>query len=120
MPHRISVVIRCFNEERHIGRLLTGLLKQTLRPQQIILVDSGSTDATLAIASRFPVEIHAIEPEAFSFGRSLNIGCQAASGDLVAVVSAHVYPIYDTWLEELTAPFADSEVALTYGRQEGD
>ena len=117
---KVSVVIRCFNEEQHIGRLLTGLLKQTVQPQQIILVDSGSTDATLAIASRFPVEIHAIEPDAFSFGRSLNIGCRAATGDLVAIVSAHVYPVYDTWLEELTAPLADAEVALAYGRQEGD
>jgi glycosyltransferase involved in cell wall biosynthesis len=115
-----SVVIRCFNEEQHIGRLLTGLLKQAVRPHQIIVVDSGSTDATLAIASRFPVEIHSIEPDSFSFGRSLNMGCRAAGGDLIAVVSAHVYPVYDTWLEELTAPFADADVALTYGRQEGD
>jgi glycosyltransferase involved in cell wall biosynthesis len=118
--HKISVVVRCFNEEQHIGRLLTGVLKQTLRPHQIILVDSGSTDATLAIASRFPVEIHSIEPDAFSFGRSLNTGCRAANGELIVIVSAHVYPVYDTWLDELTAPFADAEVALAYGRQEGD
>ena len=115
-----TVVIRCFNEEQHIGRLLTGVLKQTRRPDQIVIVDSGSTDATLAIASRFPVEIQSIAPEAFSFGRSLNMGCRAAAGELIAIVSAHVYPLYDTWLEELTAPFADPMVALSYGRQEGD
>lgn len=119
-PPKTSVVIRCFNEEQHIGRLLTGLLKQKRGPDQIIVVDSGSTDATLAIASRFPVDIHSIEPEAFSFGRSLNTGCGAATGELIAIVSAHVYPVYDTWLEELTAPFSDPQVALTYGRQEGD
>lgn len=115
-----SIVVRCYNEERHIGRLLTGLLRQTVPAHQIIVVDSGSTDATLAIASRFPVEIHTIDPLLFSFGRSLNIGCRAATGDLVAIVSAHVYPIYDNWLHELIAPFADPQVALTYGRQEGD
>lgn len=115
-----SIVVRCYNEEQHIGRLLTGLLKQTVRPGQIVIVDSGSTDATVAIASRFPVEIHRIDPEEFSFGRSLNVGCRAATGDLIAIASAHVYPIYDNWLEELIAPFADAEVALTYGRQEGD
>ena len=117
---RISALIRCFNEEQHIGRLLTGLLKQTRQPDQIIVVDSGSTDATLAIAARFPVDIHSINPQAFSFGRSLNIGCRAATGDLIAIVSAHVYPLYDTWLEELTEPFADPRVALSYGRQQGD
>jgi glycosyltransferase involved in cell wall biosynthesis len=116
----VSVVIRCYNEEQHIGRLLAGLLRQTLRPDQIVLVDSGSTDATLAIAARFPVEVHTIEPEAFSFGRSLNIGCRAASGDIVAIASAHVYPIYENWLAELTEPFSDAVVALSYGRQVGD
>jgi glycosyltransferase involved in cell wall biosynthesis len=115
-----SIVIRCYNEEQHIGRLLTGLLRQSKKPDQIVVVDSGSTDATLSIASRFPVEIHTIEPEEFSFGRSLNIGCRAATGELIAIVSAHVFPLYDNWLAELTAPFAHDDMALTYGRQEGD
>jgi rhamnosyltransferase len=119
-PPTVSVVIRCFNEEAHIGRLLTGIVRQTRPADQIIVVDSGSTDATLSIASRFPVEVHSIDPSKFSFGRSLNIGCQAATGDVIVVASAHVYPLYDTWLEELTAPFADSGVALSYGRQEGN
>jgi glycosyltransferase involved in cell wall biosynthesis len=115
----VSVIIRCFNEEEHIGRLLSGLVRQTRPPDQIVIVDSGSTDATLAIASRFPVELHTIEPERFSFGRSLNIGCAAASGDVLALASAHVYPIYDTWLADLTSAFEDDRVALAYGRQVG-
>ena len=114
------MIVRCFNEERHIGRLLSGLVRQSRPPDQIVIVDSGSTDATLAIASRFPVEIHTIEPEQFSFGRSLNIGCRAATGDVLVFASAHVYPVYDTWIAELSGPFSDSQVALTYGRQEGD
>jgi rhamnosyltransferase len=116
----ISVIVRCFNEERHIGRLLTGLVRQSRPPDQIVIVDSGSTDATLAIASRFPAEIHTIEPEEFSFGRSLNVGCRAASGEILVFASAHVYPVYDTWIAELTAPFSDPQVALAYGRQEGN
>lgn len=116
----VSVVVRCFNEEHHIGRLLSGLMRQQRPPDQIVIVDSGSTDATLAIASRFPVDVHAIDPEQFSFGRSLNIGCQAATGDIIAIASAHVYPVYDSWLTQLTAPFADPRTALAYGRQLGN
>ena len=116
----ISVVIRCFNEEQHIGRLLTGISRQSLAPTQIVVVDSGSTDATLNIAARFTVDIVHVDPEVFSFGRSLNRGCAAATGDVVVIVSAHVYPIYDGWLAELTAPFMDPDVALSYGRQQGD
>ena len=91
---RVSVIIRCCNEEQHIGRLLSGILEQTLREVEIIVVDSGSTDATLAIASRYPVQIRHIAREAFSFGRSLNVGCAAARGEFLVMASAHVYPIY--------------------------
>jgi glycosyltransferase involved in cell wall biosynthesis len=115
----ISVVIRTFNEERMIGRLMSGLAAQTVRPDQVVIVDSGSTDQTLQIASRHTVEIHTITPAEFSFGRSLNRGIHAATGDIVVFASAHVYPVYDTWLEHLTRPLADPEVAMAYGRQVG-
>ncbi len=116
---RISIIIRCLNEEEHIGRLLTGILQQTVRDVQIILVDSGSTDATLPIASRYPVEIVSITPEEFSFGRSLNRGCAAATGDVLVIASAHVYPLRRDWLELLVAPLEDPRVALAYGKQRG-
>jgi glycosyltransferase involved in cell wall biosynthesis len=113
-------VVRCLNEEAHIGRLLTGVARQSVAPSQIVVVDSGSTDATLAIAERFPVEITTIEPDRFSFGRALNQGCAMARGDVIVIASAHVYPLYDSWIEELVRPFARPEVSLAYGRQVGD
>lgn len=115
-----SVVIRTYNEESHIGRLLTGLLEQTVVPDDIIIVDSGSTDATLSIVSRFPVSIIKIDKSEFSFGRSLNFGCKAAKNDLILIVSAHVYPIYKNWVELMLNKFEDFEVALVYGGQCGD
>lgn len=114
----VSLVVRCFNEEAHIGRLLTGVMRQTRVPEQIVLVDSGSSDATLAIASAFPVEIVHIAPEDFSFGRALNQGLAACTTDLAVFASAHVYPVYDTWIEQLVAPFATPEIAVSYGRQQ--
>jgi rhamnosyltransferase len=119
MP-KVSVVIRCLNEERHIGRLLAGLERQTNPPDEIVLVDSGSADATLDIARSRVTTIVEIAPEQFSFGRALNLGVEAATGDVCLFVSAHVYPLYDTYLEHLLAPFADESVALSYGRQVGD
>lgn len=115
-----SIVIRAYNEEKHIGRLLTGILQQTISNPQIILVDSGSSDATVAIASRYPVQICHIPPGEFTFGRSLNLGIAAAQGEFIVIVSAHVYPVYPDWLERLLAPFSSPEVGLTYGKQRGD
>lgn len=118
MDGRIALIIRCHNEEAHIGRLLTGALHQTRVPDEIILVDSGSTDATVSIASAFPTKIIAIPPEDFSFGRALNVGLAAATSEFAVFASAHVYPVYDSWIEQLVAPFREERIALTYGRQQ--
>jgi glycosyltransferase involved in cell wall biosynthesis len=115
-----SLVIRAYNEEDHIGRLLEGIRRQTVEDIEIILVDSGSIDATVAIAEKFGVRVVHIRPEEFTFGRSLNLGLQAASCDLVVIASAHVYPVYPDWLERLLEPFSDPQVALVYGKQRGD
>ena len=89
-----SIVIRAYNEEKHIARLLEGIRLQTLKDVEIILVDSGSTDSTVAIAESFGARIVRIASDEFTFGRSLNLGVQAATRDLVVIASAHVYPLY--------------------------
>jgi len=117
---KCSVVIRCFNEEKNIGKLLEGISHQTIRDVEIVLVDSGSTDETLTIASKYPVKIITIHPEDFSFGRALNRGCETASTDFIVFASAHIYPVYNDWLEKLLAFFEDDKVGLVYGKQRGD
>jgi len=117
---RCSLVIRAYNEEEHIGRLLEGIAHQTIKDVEIILVDSGSTDATASIAARYGARVVHIPPAEFTFGRSLNLGLAAATNILVVVASAHVHPVYPDWLECLLEPFADPAIALTYGRQRGD
>ena len=114
-----SIVIRAYNEEKHIGRLLEGLRQQTLKDVEIILVDSGSTDQTVSIAEAFGARIVHIPSAEFTFGRSLNFGLRKATRELIVIASAHVYPVYPDWLETLLRPFEDEKVALTYGKQRG-
>ena len=115
-----SIIIRCFNEEKHIGKLLYGITQQTLPDVEIILVDSGSTDRTLQIASQYPVRVVHIRPEEFTFGYSLNQGIAAARSEFIVMASAHVYPVYPDWLEQLLKPFENPHIALTYGKQRGN
>ncbi len=115
-----SIVIRAYNEDKHIAKLLVGLSQQTVQPHEIILVDSGSTDDTVAIAEQFGVKIVKINKREFTFGRALNRGCEAATGDILVFVSAHVYPRGTNWLQSLTGPFARESVVLTYGKQRGN
>jgi rhamnosyltransferase len=118
MP-QCSIVIRAYNEEKHIGRLLTGIMQQTLSDFEIVLVDSGSTDGTIAVASQYPIRLVSISPEEFTFGRALNRGIEAGQGEFIVITSAHCYPMYPDWLEQLLAPFRDPDVALSYGKQRG-
>ena len=98
---RVSAVIRAYNEAKHIGRLLDGLEQQTVRPDEIILVDSGSTDDTVTIAEAAGCIIVPIAKDEFSFGRALNRGCAVANGDVLLIASAHVYPVYNTYVEHM-------------------
>ena len=114
-----SIVIRAYNEEKHIGRLLEGIRHQTLQDVEVILVDSGSTDSTVVIAELYGARVVHIRPEEFTFGRSLNLGVRTATRELVVIASAHVYPFYPDWLESLLRPFEDPQVGLVYGKQRG-
>jgi len=119
-PMSASIVIRAYNEEQHIGKLLEGIRAQSIQDIEIVLVDSGSTDRTVEVASTYSVKVIRIDPQDFSFGYSLNQGIEACTRDLVVIASAHVYPVYPDWLEQLIKSFANPKVAVAYGKQRGN
>ena len=106
-----SIIIRAKNEEALVGEVLTAVYGQTVRDIEVIVVDSGSTDRTLEIARTFPLKIIEIQPEEFTYGRALNIGCRAAQGEFLAFVSAHAVPLTANWLACLISHFDDPNVA---------
>ena len=118
----VSVVVRTFNEEEHLSELLSGISKQKIDGCEIevIVVDSGSTDSTLSIAEKHHCNIVHISKDEFTFGRSLNYGCEAAKGRFLVFVSGHCIPTNDQWLAELVAPLRDGRAAYSYGRQIGN
>lgn len=119
---RASIVIRTLNEARHLGDLLSMIERQTTCGIEIetVLIDSGSTDATVEIAASHGARITSISKAEFSFGRSLNRGCALATGDILVFISGHCVPVGDTWLQNLCQPLLDGVASYSYGRQIGD
>lgn len=112
-----SIIIRTKNEAQWLGTTLTKLYAQTYKDFEIIIVDSGSRDTTLAIAQKFPVRMYTIPSGDFSYPRALNyaIGRSLATKYLV-ILSAHSLPVSSTWLADGIRHFKEREnVCGVYG-----
>ena len=82
---RVSVVIPALNEERHLSQLLSDIQRQSRRPDEIIVVDAGSSDATVRIAKRSrAVVLHGEPPVA----RGRNLGGYGATGEMIFFLDA--------------------------------
>ncbi|MBA3431496.1 MAG: glycosyltransferase family 2 protein, partial [Actinobacteria bacterium] len=110
-----SLLIRTKNEERSLGATLTALFDQTLPAHEVFIVDSGSRDRTLEIASRWPVHIIRVSPSGWSYPRALNTGAGEATGDFLVCLSAHCPPAHRDWLAHLLRHFDDETIAATWG-----
>lgn len=115
-----TVLIRTKNEAASIGELLEILAGQTIGDRlEIVVVDSGSTDATVAIARRAGVHLIEMPAKEFTFGRALNIGSAAAGAPIVIALSAHAFPRDARWAERMVAAFDDPRVACASGAETG-
>lgn len=117
----ISIVIRTLNEAKYLPDLLLGIKSQRVAGEdiEVIVVDSGSTDGTVDIAIQHGCRVINILKSEFTFGRSLNIGCEASNGEYLVFVSGHCIPVDENWLSELIAPLKNGLASYTYGRQIG-
>ncbi len=119
-PIEASIIIRTLNEARYLPLLLEAVNAQRSEfRSEVIVVDSGSTDGTLEIANAYGCRIMNITKEEFSFGKSLNLGCSAAIGKYLVIISGHCVPCHGSWLQRLVSPLAEGVVAYAYGRQIG-
>ena len=65
-----SIIIRAFNEEKHLPSLLRALSEQRYRDFEVVVVDSGSFDRTREIAQQYADRLVRIRSDDFTFGYS--------------------------------------------------
>src|SRR3989344_1429591 len=89
----ISVIIPAYNEEKTIVACIHSVKNQTLLPDEIIVVDDGSTDKTLHVLSELQISsasrrIKLIQQRHRGPGKARNLGAQHAQGDILVFVDA--------------------------------
>jgi rhamnosyltransferase len=113
-----SISILTKNEGLNIEACLEAVYSQKFAGQfEVLLINSGSSDATVDIAKRFPIQIEQIRPEEFHHARTRNLAASLGKGEIIVNLSDDAIPASDSWLQELLAGFNDPLVGAVYGRQ---
>ncbi|HEY2202065.1 MAG TPA: glycosyltransferase family A protein, partial [Solirubrobacteraceae bacterium] len=109
----VSVVIPVKDGERYLEELLDALASEGV--DETLVIDSGSRDRSLEIASAAGVELLEIEPSGFGHGRTRNLGAERTSGELVCFLTQDATPC-PGWLNAYREAFAlDKRVGAAYG-----
>jgi glycosyltransferase involved in cell wall biosynthesis len=87
-PAGVTVIIPTFNCGRWIGEAIESVLRQTIAPSEIIVVDDGSTDDTAAALARFGSRIRCIVQANAGVAAARNAAMREANGDWIAFLDA--------------------------------
>src|SRR5260221_1514766 len=110
---KISFVTTVFNEEKTITKLLDSLYSQTMLPNEIIIVDGGSTDSTLSVISNFQFQISKTKIKIITKKGNRSVGrneaIKRATGDII-VCSDSGNILDKNWIKNITRAFIDSRL----------
>ena len=115
-PPDVSAVVVAYNEARVIGACLDSLLAQTLPGLEILVVDDGSTDRTVDVATRRGVPVLCLDHRGPA--RARNIGSSMARGRAVVFVDADLR-LDEQCVERLAFPILRGDEKATYTREIG-
>ena len=106
MPEPVTVVVPAWNGERWLPGLFASLAAQTQQPAEVIVVDNGSSDATLAWLEREAPQARVLaQGRNTGFAVAANRGLLAAGTELVALVNTDVV-LGPDWIELMAARLA--------------
>lgn len=90
-PPSVAVVIPCWNAEAFVARAVQSALEQNYRPFEVIAVDDGSTDASVAILQSFGAQITSLPRPHQGACAARNAGLEAATSDYLCFLDADDY-----------------------------
>ncbi|WP_163336903.1 glycosyltransferase family 2 protein [Desulfopila sp. IMCC35008] len=115
---KISILIPTYNGEETLRELFAVLHYQTVQPDEILVVDSSSTDNSVEICKKHGAEVMIIPQDDFDHGGTRTQLCQKAKGEVVLFLTQDAIPTSRDAIEKLIQPLInDSTIATSYGRQ---
>lgn len=114
---KVSVIIPTRNGGKGLARLFETLREQTLRPVQILVVDSSSDDDTLRICKASGADLIQIGAETFDHGWTRNLAASMAQGEILVFTTQDALFKGNECLKDLIRPLESPAVAASYGRQ---
>jgi len=120
---KISFIATVLNEEKTIEALLNSLAKQTKKPAEIIIVDGGSSDQTVAKIKAFQkkhpgLKIKIIIKKGANRSQGRNLAIKKAQNEIIAISDAGG-ELDRRWLEKISQPFANPNVEMVAGYFKG-
>lgn len=110
----ISVVIPVRDGERYLDEVLRALADQP-QPHDVLVIDSGSRDASIRIALAHGARVLRIAPAEFGHGRTRNLGALETTGEIVCFLTQDATPT-PGWLTAVLDGFAmDARVGVVFG-----
>jgi glycosyltransferase involved in cell wall biosynthesis len=114
----VSILLLTKNGSRDLRDVLSSIYSQEgVKPLEVIVIDSESSDGTLDIAREFQVRIEKIPAKSFHHARTRNFAARLAYGNLLVFLSQDAIPASVDWLASLLKNFDDPSVGAVYGRQ---
>lgn len=115
--NKVSIIIPTFNAESFLEELLESLKTQSINAYELIIIDSSSSDKTVAIAQKYTEYVVLIPQDEFDHGGTRAMAAQRASGDIILFLTQDALPVDEFSIENIVKVFDDSSIAGAYGRQ---
>ncbi len=118
---KVSVVIPTYNEEKTIRDCLTSLAKQNYKEVEIIVIDDGSTDRTVAsvlqINQLTNQSINLLRQKHQGAGAARNLGVKHAKGEILVFVDSDM-TFHKDFIKNLVRPIIDAKTIGTFSKEE--
>lgn len=113
----VACIIPTLNAERYAERIGAAIAAQTLKPSELLIVDSSSDDGTVAAFENAGFRAISIDRKDFNHGAVRNLGARSTAAEVLVFMTQDAIPDDPDWLRNLVRPIVAGEAAAAFSRQ---